>query len=56
MIGRGLTILLAAILLLVLAGYVMRAHAPGFSVFLIALALLLTGLLIAAMSGIMPTI
>ena len=54
--GRGLTILLAVILLLALAGYVMRAHAPGFSVFLLVLALLLTVLVVTAMTGVIPVL
>lgn len=54
--GRGLTILFGVILLLALAGYVMRSHAPGFSAFLLTLALLLAVLIIAAITGILPAI
>ena len=54
--GRGLTILLAVILLLALAGYVMYSYTPKFSILLIVLAVLLATLLILAMTGMIPVI
>ena len=53
--NRGLVILFSVILLLALAGYILRSRTPGLSAFFITLSVLLAALFLGSILKLIPT-